>query len=87
MFEGIYELTPDLQNGLPKWKIMDGLHEIEPIGNVWYISQDGANSKFYTHDQPHANERLPDDTTYKWKMHDGSQWVETASGDVKIKGT
>ena len=87
IFEGYYEHTPDLQNGLPKWKKMDGPHEIEPIGNMWYIRQDGTNSKFSTQDQSHAIDRMPDDSNYKWKMFDGSNWAETASGDVKIRGT
>ena len=87
IFEGFYEHTPDLQNGLPKWKKMDGPHEIESIGNMWYIRQDGSNSKFSTLDQSHPIKRLPDDPTYNWKMQDGSTWVETVSGDVKIQGT
>ena len=86
LLEGLYELSTDLENGLPKWKMMGGAHEIVSVNNMWYIRQDGSNQKFYTHDQPHANERLPDDSDYNWKMYDGSQWVETASGDVKIKG-
>ena len=64
--EGVYEISPTLENGLPKWKNMDGPHEIEAIGNMWYIRQDGSNSKLSTQDQPYANERMPDDSNYKW---------------------
>ena len=84
--EGIYEISPTLESGLPKWKMLGGPHEIESLNNMWYIRQDGSNEKFYTHDQPLANERLPDDPLYNWKMHDGSGWVVTTSGDVKIQG-
>ena len=85
IFEGFYEVTPDLQNGSPKWKMMDGPHEIEPIGNMWYIRQDGSNSKLSTQDQPYANERMPDDPKYNWKIRDGG-WKNTAPGDVNIQG-
>ena len=84
--EGIYELSQDLESSLPKWKMIGGPHEIESLNNMWYVRQDGSNQKFYTHDQPLANERLPDDPIYNWKMYDGSGWVVTTKGDVKIQG-
>ena len=86
LLEGIYEISA-AHNGLPTWKMMGGPHEIKAVNNMWYISKDGSNQKFYTHDQPLATEKLPDDPLYNWQMHDGSQWVETVSGDVKIQGT
>ena len=67
--EGIYEISPDLENGLPKWKMLGGPHEIESLNNMWYIRQDGSNSKFSTHDQSHAIKRLPDDPTYTGSPH------------------
>ena len=83
--EGIYELN-DLHPGYPKWKILGGNHEIESVSNVWYIRLDGTNNGINTEGQPKANIHMPDDPNYKWHIYDNSQWVKTASEDVKIQG-
>ena len=85
--EGIYELTPDLHLGYPKWKIRGGNHEIESVSNIWYIRPDGTNDGINTEGQPKANVKMPDDPNYKWHIYDGQTYVETASGNVKIHGT
>ena len=84
--EGVYELTANLASGLPKWKMVGERHEIRSHSSYeWYIYQDGSNNKLYTNNQPYANERMPDDPNYNWKMYDRG-WKNTAPGDVNIQG-
>ena len=83
--EGIYELTYPHQ-GYPKWKILGGTHEVESVSKVWNIMPDGTNDGINANGQPKANTLMPDDLNFKWHIYDNSQWIETASGDVKIQG-
>ena len=92
--EGIYALSPTVgDDDMPKWQIIGGTHEIESYTNEWRVRQDGTHSKIMARGQ--SNDQMPDDTNYKWHFLNGSSsnsgnssyWIETASGDVEIRGT
>ena len=87
--EGIYELSPTLDDeDMPKWQIIGGTHEIEYESqhNQWRVRKSGSNSKLSTGTV--ANDGSPDDDNYKWYTWNdtSSEWIEAASGNVKIQG-
>ena len=85
--EGIYELSPELHQGKPQWKIRGGgpyAIRFYTSTDYWYVVESGIPPRLYTKGQKNLN-LLPDDTTYKWHYVVGG--AETAPGDVTIRGT
>ena len=87
--EGIYDLSPELKNEKPQWKIRGGgTYKIASYSDKWYIvTDDDQTGMFFTKDQKNFD-LLPDDPTFKWHYwnRSTSSRGETNSGDFNIQG-
>ena len=88
--EGIYELSPNLHNGRPQWKIKEGHHEIISGSNLpnggynWYIMQDGSTRKIQSYE--FQIEGMPSDTKYKkFQYHDSTSDSHEEEGEEEEK--